>query len=89
MINQNWQGIEPDPIALGSESARLNEAVVFGDTFAIIMKKNQPVPLLASDAIRESVGKACLTDLPWLSQKSRDEERAVFAEFEKRSVQKN
>lgn len=36
MINKNWQGIEPDPIALEHEIVRLNEAV---DAFAVVMKK--------------------------------------------------
>ncbi|MGE0105810.1 MAG: hypothetical protein AB7S53_02435 [Thiomonas sp.] len=40
-------------------------------------------PLLAEESLRQSLGRACLHDLPWLDQAHRNEE-SKFARFEKR-----
>lgn len=40
--------------------------------------------LLVLDALRESLGSACLYDLPWVNQSNRDE-NAVFSMFEKKA----
>lgn len=43
-----------------------------------------PSPLLAQDSLRQSLGHACLHDLPWLDQAHRNEE-SQFGRFEKRA----